>query len=181
MQPVVFVDMDGVLTDFVGHACEQFKCMHPGINDPHNFLFGHRHKGLFYHRMDYDFWVSMPALNRHLIDALSPFETYVLTATIDRSGCLQGKADWIAREYPSLVGRVIPTAHKHLLAAPGRFLIDDNVENCLKFLEAGGRPILYPHPWNNVPPANVLAPFRLTSLKEEDLTAEIVEIILSQR
>lgn len=55
--------------------------------------------------------------------------------------------EWIQRQY-------FITPRKWLLGKPGAVLFDDNIENCDKFGEEGGRAILVPRPWNPLNPLN---------------------------
>jgi len=75
--------------------------------------------------------------------------TYLATTPTLDSGSVAGKYKWIERftGYQRF-NNFIFTAHKHLLAAPGRLLIDDRGVNCDAFRAAGGEAILFPAPWN---------------------------------
>lgn len=48
------------------------------------------------------------------------------------------------------MGRLLFVDKKEDFAAPDAILIDDNLENCEKFSEAGGKTIFIPTPWGDV-------------------------------
>ena len=66
------------------------------------------------------------------------------------TNCCGGKLDWLRYHYEVPPNRVIFTSHKYLLAAPGRLLIDDRVDECLRWRELGGRACEFPAHHNRV-------------------------------
>lgn len=74
---------------------------------------------------------------------------YIATSPWDTEGCLQGKADWIAREMPQYKRRVLIGSPKFLLANNDTVLYDDSDENVNAFRENFGYGFLVPRPWNS--------------------------------
>ncbi|WP_417625150.1 5' nucleotidase, NT5C type [Paremcibacter congregatus] len=159
----VFFDMDGVMADWVGGVLDLFG------RHQHDFMYQHWEPGQYSIERVLD--ISTPRLwntiNRHGIDwwaHLEPMpwwqdllalvesagvETAILTAPARCDHALTGKGLWINQHLPAYRNRLHMTKDKHLLAAPGRLLIDDHDENCQRFIEAGGAAIVYPQPWNS--------------------------------
>jgi hypothetical protein len=52
------------------------------------------------------------------------------------------------KHWRSMANRLHVGNDKHLLAGPGRLLIDDHPGNCHDWNESGGVSILFPRPWN---------------------------------
>lgn len=77
--------------------------------------------------------------------------------------CACQKLKWIQKHLPAqLYRKVLIGPQKHLLAAPGRVLIDDSPEKTSRFQQAGGIAILFPQPYN-------------TGIKEDDMVSYIYD------
>jgi 5'(3')-deoxyribonucleotidase len=74
--------------------------------------------------------------------------TFFLTAPSRNPNCSSGKMKWIKKHYPHMTRRTILTAHKYLLAAPERLLIDDTEDKVDSFTQWGGNGLLFPQLWN---------------------------------
>lgn len=76
----------------------------------------------------------------------------ILTSPSLAPSCLEGKVRWLYEHFPKEKGRhfsdFLIGNQKHLLAWPGRVLIDDAEANVEKFRSAGGEAILFPQVWN---------------------------------
>jgi len=129
MKPILFLDMDGVIADLGSRAnritIEECK----GYDDPL-------------------FWECLPKLP--WADALARlcvnyFQVYILTTPCGPASII-GKHNWMKRHYPALSTRMIYTAHKHLLAAPLRILVDDDPGHCARFRESRGIAVEVPNP-----------------------------------
>lgn len=59
-----------------------------------------------------------------------------------------GKRKWLDKYVPQYTRSAIFTSHKHLVASPGKLLIDDHVVNAEWFFRSGGDAMLLPRPWN---------------------------------
>lgn len=132
----IFLDMDGVLSNFDHHLDAHGYRKENGTPD--------------WDRMDYEWWATMPALDgaRDFYDAVKGSgETYFLTSPGLSSGCFGGKAHWITQFLPEqgkfALARLTVTKNKHFLARPNRILIDDTPEKIEKWVEAGGIGILH--------------------------------------
>lgn len=165
---LVFLDMDGVLSDFQGAACKLHQKLSPSELASKNTwppcewnmpkVFG-LSKEKFWGKIDEtpNFWHDMPMMP-HCLDVLGVARgiadsVRVLTTPHDHAECYAGKFEWCRR-----VLNITPylCREKHLLARPGRLLIDDSDENCDAFRAAGGSAILFPQHWNS---AHDKAPF----------------------
>lgn len=152
----IFLDMDGVLADFIAaalsvHGRSDFVYPLNGTKDVHTLL--GVSKEAFYAPLDSaDFWAELP--KTEICDALlaaveaTGIPTYILSKPTRSPGSAAGKLRWLAAHAPHLAGRTILTGHKHLLAAPGRLLIDDMDGNVREWAAAGGTAVLVPRPWN---------------------------------
>lgn len=155
----VFLDMDGVLTNFFKGVCLKFE------------------KEYDYHSLrEYNFWNPWN-ITREQVDAvcnsnfwanLEPMhdafeifdavsnkfpdkDIYFLTAPMPNIGSWSGKVQWIRWHFNTFEKRLIITqAPKSLFAKSDTLLIDDNDENVAEFVAAGGQAILVPRPWNEL-------------------------------
>jgi hypothetical protein len=161
MIDTVFMDVDGVLADFVRPAfawhgrkieewprCEWDICHHWGMSDKD-----------FWKAIDNEaFWNSVAEYP----DASWFIETlYSLCERAEASlvFCTQSSQN-VQHFMPArmrLVQRVsapvapnvvITTRGKSVLAGPGKLLVDDNADHVRKFRDAGGQAILSPMHWN---------------------------------
>ena len=75
---------------------------------------------------------------------------YLLTTPMPNIESASGKIMWVRGNMPTIYLKqtIITQAPKHLLARPDTLLIDDKDENIDGFIEAGGRGLLVPRPWN---------------------------------
>jgi hypothetical protein len=138
----VFVDMDEVMVDFCGayevlHNCdlgEKFGWQLPhGLDD-----------------CDAEFFHTAPKMHwcDDLMDVVKEFPTYIITDAGNNPHKVAGKVAWMHTHYPEFVDRMIFTAHKHLMAAPDRLLIDDKPENTHTWIHHGGYAITPPAIWS---------------------------------
>lgn len=158
----IFLDMDGVLTDFVGAVLrlhgqsDLLETWPPGERDIPKVLGMSR--GAYWKLIDEqgsDFWASLKPFDwfQELIEcvrAVAPFT--ILTASSLDPGCSSGKVRWLYEHFPKVEGRrftdYLIGCRKDLLAQPGHVLIDDAESNVDAFEAAGGRAILFPQKWN---------------------------------
>lgn len=89
----------------------------------------------------------------HIINAacsaVGSKEVYFLTSPTRCPFSAYGKMVWIENHFPQMRRRFLIGAPKHTVAQPGHLLVDDADHNCDKFVENGGRAILFPRPWNS--------------------------------
>lgn len=158
-----FLDMDGVLDDFVGAACE----VH-GRPSPYNMATSW---GIFEIEKLWgigleEFWkpiVDTPGFWRNL--RKTPEADEIVSLVENKFGSenvailtdpsvhdmksVEEKQQWIEKFYPQFRDRIIFTGAKEFLAGPERVLVDDKSRNIAKFMGAGGRAaITVPRPWN---------------------------------
>ena len=159
----VFVDLDGIVADFVGGV---FKLHGLDPESPSLLFKGSydiaRVLGMsiedFWGHLDSDetFWASLEKTSdadeiMNLVEqrAQSTGDIYFLSSPARNPRCHYGKAQWVSKHYPKYINRLILTGHKHFLAGRDRVLIDDSDENCKKFSAERGKSLLYPRPWNS--------------------------------
>lgn len=164
----IFVDLDGVLADTVGQIAkhcgkepEEFKAYwarnHPGVYEPHVVLDMDRDelwKSIA--EAGSEFWSTIPALTT--ADSLwymalrhgPPRSVDILSHPQPNSGCYFGKLRWLFEMFGDEFSRFFFHREKHLLAGPGRVLIDDCDANCQSWVKNGGSAITFPQPWNRL-------------------------------
>lgn len=135
----VFLDMDGVLSDFDKHAKSENKYNANGK--------------LNYDALDFNWWATMPVFSGaldfyHAVQKLSDNVKF-LTGPMISADCFGGKADWITRFDPAqgkwLLNHLIicPSKDKQYLAGPNRILVDDRSSNIIAWEKAGGIGVLH--------------------------------------
>lgn len=152
---VVYLDMDGVLSDFQTQACE-WHGWNPKakINNVWNFYESH---GLtsqeFWRPLDnYNFWRTLKEYRwaAVLVKALrnGNHEIVFCTTPLHSSAAFRAKVDWLRSRDWYRREEIILMQHKERLANNNVVLIDDYNVNCERFLKAGGWAILFTQPWN---------------------------------
>ena len=164
----VYLDMDGVLVDFLDGIHRAFSV--PYSTDKHPYEKGKWNmledigKPFCDDKFSFEavnnactaeFWSNLKFMHDGLdiFDAVSdkfPDEDiYFLTTPMPNDGSWLGKVEWIRRYFSTFKKRLIITqAPKSLLAGPDTLLIDDRDENIEEFVAAGGRGLLVPRSWN---------------------------------
>ena len=158
MQLVCFVDLDGVLVDFVGPALrlhgKDLAPLEVRWNFPEQVGFTRETLGQFWDALDQPFWRSLPWTHegRDLlrgVEAAFADRVSLLSSPCLTPGCLEGKREWIDLNLPREYGRrYLLGAPKHLVAGPGKVLIDDHEEHVDRWVARGGVGVLVPRPWN---------------------------------
>jgi 5'(3')-deoxyribonucleotidase len=156
-----FLDMDGVIADFVGGACLAHGIENP-YKDPASAGIFETEKLLGMTEAEFwrplgslRFWAELnktaeaDAIVSLVTTMFSLDNVVVLTSPSQSPDCMAGKKIWLTMHYPKLKNVIFAPAHtKRLLAGPDRVLIDDRDENIETFVAAGGRGLLIPRPWN---------------------------------
>lgn len=157
----VFIDVDGVLANFLGGV-------HKALGVPYSYVQYPYDKAKWHMLTDIpgvdkftkvddlcnkQFWSNLAWMHdgEDILDAIQKkfIETYLLTTPMPNPGSGTGKLWWIKQQVPKLYKKTILSyAPKSLLAGPDTLLIDDNDENIAEFVAAGGHGILVPRPWN---------------------------------
>jgi 5'(3')-deoxyribonucleotidase len=155
MNRVCYLDLDGVLVDFVRGALAHF--------DRPDFLYRDVRWGiekqlriepeLFWSGLGFAFWANLPwgPEGKHLLALVEEIfgeNVVLLTSPCDTPGAVEGKAAWIKREMPAYKRRFFIGPPKHLVAGPGKVLLDDHEDNVEAFAANGGHTVLAPRPWN---------------------------------
>lgn len=158
----IFLDLDGVLADFVQGAVE----LHGYDSDPYGPVANRGRWDLekiigipeqdFFSPMGYDFWANLKPLPWawQLMDIVN--ETFgeenvaIMTSPVPRDGCIDGKRAWIKKHLPNIGTRVFFGKHKWLCANPHALLIDDYPKNVNRFRRNGGQGLLFPAKWNKL-------------------------------
>ena len=154
------LDVDGLLTDFVGGACKFHNVPNPYLDErnwgcylleellamPASDFFG---------PLDEVFWANLePTIEFDTIIELVENKfgrqnVCLLTAPIRTTGCLEGKRIWIKKYLPDYEYRFLIGTPKHFCAGPDAVLIDDSDKNIKAFTKNGGIAITFPRPWNS--------------------------------
>ena len=159
----ILLDMDGVITNFVGGVEKHFKVdlsnlkswnMVSEINKQRenlNLTTSQFWKSL--HKRRGEFWVSLEPYPwaRDLINLClekTKGNVTIVTSPSMATSCASGKTYWLARHYPSLVRKLLIGPEKHLMAKPNHVLIDDSDSNIDNFKSYGGKVIIFPQKWN---------------------------------
>lgn len=164
----VLLDMDEVLTDFIGGACKLFgvskwdleQVWTPGQWDIVPYLEQLLGKPLdteaFWeaiHRQGAGFWTSLEetAWCQSLVDEIGNFthDWHIVTSPSHCPSSYAGKVEWIKRRFGRTFDRFAITPHKYIFARPDVLLIDDRASTIDKFRADGGRGIVFPahHNW----------------------------------
>lgn len=154
----VFLDMDGVLCDFIRGAHHVHGREYVHEDYPRGAWEIADHWGIstddFWGGIDrkFDFWESLDAypwlhelisLARHAGEQVK-----LLTSPSKSPLCYYGKRAWCDKHIPRDIELIICKS-KQLLATPNRLLIDDGDHNVKPWRAATGDAILFPQPWND--------------------------------
>lgn len=131
----IFVDMDGVLSDFDthGHAHGKYDAKgQPKWNE-----------------LDFNWWATMPAfdgMKEFYADLKTIGNVRMLTSPTLSSECYRGKAEWVEKQWGKwgLQDLIICRAgDKQFFARPNHILVDDRQKNIDEWVAAGGIGILH--------------------------------------
>jgi 5'(3')-deoxyribonucleotidase len=157
-----FIDMDGVLADFMGSAMRRHNRLDMLENYPKGVWALESHMGIsaseFWEPLKgHDFWADLQPYPWFdyligLIRARFGENWWISTSPCLDPGSASGKVEWLQRYMPGNDGKTFTRyfigTDKYHLARRGAVLIDDNETNCRKFEAFGGTAILFPAPWN---------------------------------
>jgi 5'(3')-deoxyribonucleotidase len=162
MKTKVFLDMDGVLVDFVSGACAAHGMPNPYKVDPIKSrgewgieaLLGVS-PAMFWKPLGFEFWANLDWMpdGREILKQVEFFvdieNICILTSPCDTPGCIDGKREWIKNNIPEYRKQILVGAAKQFVAGPGKVLIDDYQNNTDKFIDHGGEAVLIPRIWNS--------------------------------
>lgn len=152
-----FLDMDGVLTDFVGAAC----AIH-GASVPDPWPIGawdvapllDMNASAFWKPLQHDFWATMPWTDDGK-EILAECERrygqqniVLLTSPCASPYSASGKIAWIQRFMNPYRRQYALCPCKQFMARSDAILIDDSIKNCKHFIACGGYAKLVTRPWN---------------------------------
>jgi 5'(3')-deoxyribonucleotidase len=159
-----FLDLDGVLADFVGGICRVFDITREQLYERWPEGDWSVYKAL--QISEDQFWTDIDAWGIRFWRELQPLSDYrqILETVEERFGAknvailtspprnplaVAGKVEWIQTHLPDYRRRFFVGPDKQLLAHANAVLVDDYDENIRKFREAGGQAVLCPRRWNS--------------------------------
>lgn len=154
-----FLDMDGVLVDFIGGVLRAFNIK----DNPYDDITNYGKKIInalnisskkFYNALDYNFWkdLNWTKEGKNILELIEKYfgksNICLLTAPTRNIGCIPGKLKWVEENLPEYKNQILIGKAKYFCAAPNKILIDDNRENIQDFINYGGNGILVDRPWD---------------------------------
>lgn len=151
----IILDIDGVLVDFVKGA-SLVHGFDPSIIDTWNFF---NKIGI----SESEFWGKIDEHGPEFWSDLEDFEwtdellsecfkhcqgTTLVSSPSNHHHSVIGKKKWIKDKLGHGFKQYLLGSYKEACAHDDSILIDDSDANCEKFLDAGGKVILFPQPWN---------------------------------
>ena len=153
MIKTVFLDMDGVITNFNKAVCTEFGLPYP----PQDYYFFPEIRKEVNEFCNMSFWRNLEWMDdgrdilRAIMDTFELEKVYFLTGIMPNVESGTGKLSWISDNLSIYSNRVILHTlgiSKSSLAKPNTILIDDYDKNIAEFTAAGGYGILINRPWN---------------------------------
>jgi hypothetical protein len=161
----VFLDLDGVLVNFVGGLFDAFHLPEQAPAE-YEFFGSEIFPPVFWEvneRCTREFWENLEWTEDGrqilaLVEGFFPAEdVYLLSTPMPNRESWTGKYEWVLKNMPTYRERLIIMRNcKSVLAAPNHLLVDDKEQNIEQFVEAGGRGILVPRSWNFLRDVNTL-------------------------
>ena len=151
----VFLDMDGVITNFNKSVCTKFDLPYP----PQVYHFFPEIRSQVNDFCDRSFWENLEWMDdgRDILRVVT--ETFgcenicLLTKMMPNVESASGKMRWIQNNLPLYSNQVILATlevSKSLLAQPDTLLIEDCDKDFNEFVAVGGHGILVPRLWNRL-------------------------------
>ena len=158
----IFLDVDGVLVNFrkgifnaFGVPCS-YETASPAWEFWNEFIPTPTFKEVN-DKCNMEFWKNLDWMHDGFnilaaVELYFPYDIiWLLTAPMPNLESDSGKIMWVHNNLPMYEKKTIITrAPKCIFATPETLLIDDNNENIVEFVKAGGRGILVPRPWNEL-------------------------------
>lgn len=153
-----FVDLDGVLVDFIQGVCDKHKRSNPYVDST---VHGYRIEKIwnmplseFWAPLDENFWETLPWMpdGQKILSLIEKsFENvYLLTSASGDPRAAFGKYAWVDRHLTHYRDRLLIGHCKHICAGKDRVLFDDVEDNTIQFCNSGGIGVLVPRPWNKL-------------------------------
>lgn len=155
MKNLCFIDLDGVLADFVN-----------GVFKFHNFSIPWTEVGwefdkksglspeVFWNSLGMNFWAGLQptqefsAIKDAAEKRFGKDNIFLCSSPCLVNGCTAGKGLWVDKHLPGYGRRLILSNRKEVFSGSGRVLIDDRDENIAEWIKLGGIGLLVPRPWN---------------------------------
>lgn len=161
MNPVIYLDMDGVCADFPSAAIASYgqepgqvfalwKEKYAGKSRDYNVMDLHETDFWKAENFDENFWTNLDEYPwfKDLYNNLCTIAPVVFLSSPGNSPyALSGKLKWLQARFGENFQNYIFTSKKHLLARENTILIDDYEFYVNAFREAGGRAVLFPQIW----------------------------------
>lgn len=168
----IYLDLDGVLADFVSSALEAhkkdvaaaFQEWPPGEYNALPKLCGVESEEEFWAGVNEykPHWEKHGTPGAHLWQNLKVYPwadllwnlceerspTWVMTSPARSAGSAFGKIEWLQKWKGEKFRRYVIAPNKAHLGKPGALLIDDDPNNVKKWIAQGGHAILFPRLWN---------------------------------
>jgi hypothetical protein len=156
---ICFLDLDGVLVDFVAGVLKHYGLPADRPVTAWNFDAELAHElGLsredFWQSFGEAFWSELGwtvdglELLHVIEDCFGHDNVYLLSSPCHTYGCLEGKKRWVNQNLPDYRYRLFLGSAKHAFASSTKVLVDDSDDNVAKFRAVGGHAVLVPRPWN---------------------------------
>jgi len=135
----LYVDMDGVITDFekgyedlTGNPCK-------GVEEK----YGWEHFWKPINEVGYEWWANLPWMSdgKELWNYIKQYSPTILTAPSKGEDCPKGKKIWVKREIGDVP--IIIEKHKYKYSGKNKILIDDTKQKIIDWVDAGGIGILH--------------------------------------
>lgn len=155
MNTLCFIDLDGVLVDFIEGAFERHNITIEWADIRWDFVKqAGIHESDFWSVLGTGFWAGLkPTREFHGIIGAAEHKfgqenIFLCSSPCATPGCIVGKALWVDNYLPKYSRRLILTNRKEVFSGAGRVLIDDADHNIDGWVKSGGVGILVPRPWN---------------------------------
>jgi 5'(3')-deoxyribonucleotidase len=157
----LFLDIDGVLSDFVWAICTAHNRPRPYIDDQNlgvydlEKIWGMSQEEFWGPTNNKFFWRDMPLMHDALA-ILTMCESYIsaqniclLSSPTIHSASLAGKQEWIFHHFPQYAKKYLLGSGKYFCANEQTVLVDDRDVNLSMFRLHGGKGVIVPRPWNS--------------------------------
>lgn len=161
----IFLDMDGVICDFISTACRVVGADQKQVTS-YDIPTGFGMTDSDFWQMIDDhgesFWSGLPAYSylQGLVDLISQYDSqwHIASTPSIYHRSSSGKVKWLQKHLGISFRRYVLTPNKELLARPGAVLIDDNSHTIDKFNQSMKKSfgiekehgILFPQQWNHL-------------------------------
>jgi 5'(3')-deoxyribonucleotidase len=163
MTKFCFVDMDGVLADFVGGILRAYDKPNPYTPDEMGLwnlgdYWGMTNDEMMSVTHQPGFWENLeiiPGSQKMMEELYSIFgvdNVCILSSpAMNSSNCIPEKVNWLEKYFSELTKRKnhFFGSRKGFMGGVGNWLIDDADFNVADFRKSGGSAVLFPQPWNS--------------------------------